>query len=210
MEFKAFPKLPRLNRPVVVTEKLDGTNACIIIEEVTEGYNPDGGFTMLTVDGTFYNVGAQSRNRLISPADDNMGFAHFVFANPEALVRLLGPGYHYGEWWGRKIARGYGLQERRFSLFNTSRWEHLFAEPVALEGGTVSCVPVLERLEVFDTQLIRDNVAALLDTGSLAAPGFMKPEGVVVFHEASGNLYKVLCENDELPKSVADKGRMPE
>ena len=34
-------------------------------------------------------------------------------------VRKLGSGYHYGEWWGHKIQRGYGLKHRVFSLFQT-------------------------------------------------------------------------------------------
>lgn len=33
--------------------------------------------------------------------------------------------------------------------------------------------------------------------GSVAAPGFMKPEGVVVFHTASQQLFKVTLENDD-------------
>lgn len=31
--FEAFPKIPRLNREIVITEKLDGTNAVIHIGE---------------------------------------------------------------------------------------------------------------------------------------------------------------------------------
>jgi hypothetical protein len=38
--------------------------------------------------------------------------------------------------------------------------------------------------------------------GSVAVPGFMQPEGIVVFHTASGGMYKILCEGDELPKGV--------
>lgn len=33
MEFRAFPKMSRLTREVIVTEKIDGTNACIFIGE---------------------------------------------------------------------------------------------------------------------------------------------------------------------------------
>lgn len=102
IEFKEFPKIPRLKREVVVTEKLDGTNACVVIDD----------------DGT---VAAQSRSRLITPTADNYGFAVWVEANKEEL-KQLGPGYHYGEWWGQGIQRRYGLLEKRFSLFNVGRW----------------------------------------------------------------------------------------
>jgi hypothetical protein len=30
----------------------------------------------------------------------------------------------------------------------------------------------------------------------------MQPEGIVVYHTASGGYFKVLLENDEIPKSV--------
>lgn len=46
-------------------------------------------------------------------------------------------------------------------------------------------------------------LATLAITGSTAAPGFMKPEGIVVFHAASRNLYKVTLEKDDAPKGRA-------
>ncbi len=47
-----------------------------------------------------------------------------------------------------------------------------------------------------------DSLLAKLElTGSVAAPGFMKPEGVVVFHKAGGHLYKKTIERDDEPKS---------
>src|SRR5690606_13561404 len=100
--FTEFPKIPRLNRNIIVTEKIDGTNASIFIGE----------------DGEFL-VG--SRTRWITPEKDNFGFAAWAHENRDELMKL-GPGHHFGEWWGRGIQRGYGLNERRFSLFNTSRW----------------------------------------------------------------------------------------
>jgi hypothetical protein len=38
-------------------------------------------------------------------------------------------------------------------------------------------------------------------TGSLAAPGFLKPEGVVVYHTAGNTLFKATIEDDAMPKS---------
>ena len=35
-EFKPFPKMPRLNREVLLTEKIDGTNASVFIREITD------------------------------------------------------------------------------------------------------------------------------------------------------------------------------
>ena len=51
------------------------------------------------------------------------GFARWVETNRERLITLLGPGLHFGEWWGSGIQRGYGLTkgDKRFSLFNVER-----------------------------------------------------------------------------------------
>src|SRR5512139_3329369 len=97
IEFKAWPKIPRIeNEKVSFTEKLDGTNACIIIDE--EG-----------------NFACQSRTRIITPEDDNFGFSRWAYENKDELMKL-GEGHHFGEWWGNGIQRGYGLTEKRFSL----------------------------------------------------------------------------------------------
>lgn len=171
-EFKSFQKIPRLFRECVITEKLDGTNAFI--------YIPNDVSTIF--------VG--SRNRWISPgkSTDNYGFAQFVQTNKESLYRL-GPGYHYGEWWGCGIARTYNLTERRWSLFNTSK-----ELPEGLPGN-VGLVPVLY-IGTFDTNGVWSHLADLKMYGSKAVPGYMNPEGVVIFHKASGQLFKVTLGND--------------
>ena len=46
----------------------------------------------------------------------------------------------------------------------------------------------------------QEAVDGMATHGSIAAPGFMKPEGVVVFHSASNSMFKKLLEGDELPK----------
>jgi hypothetical protein len=102
MDFESFQKIGRLSREMIVTEKLDGTNAQVCITE----------------DGDMF---FGSRTRWITPQDDNFGFARWAEGNKSELMKL-GPGRHYGEWWGHGIQRGYGLTEKRFSLFNTSRW----------------------------------------------------------------------------------------
>lgn len=174
-DYPAFPKIPRLRRSVVITEKIDGTNALIQVNN----------------DGTIL---AGSRNRWLTPESDNFGFARWV-AEHEDELRELGPGRHYGEWWGAGIQRRYGLDHKRFSLFNTARWENV-APP-----SCCHVVPVLATGTLDGS--IDECLAALRERGSVAAPGFMAPEGVVVFHTASRSLFKVLLEGDDLPKTVA-------
>jgi hypothetical protein len=45
-------------------------------------------------------------------------------------------------------------------------------------------------------------LSKLREEGSLAAPGFMNPEGVVVFHLAAGMGFKKTLEKDEVPKGA--------
>ena len=114
--FKAWPKIPRLENEVYhITEKIDGTNGAIIIQDCAV----EDGKILARVSG-FY-IWAQSRTRLITPENDNFGFAAWVKANAEQLINDLGEGYHYGEWWGQGINRGYGLDHKRFSLFNPTK-----------------------------------------------------------------------------------------
>ena len=79
-EFIPFPKIARLSRLAIVSEKIDGTNAQVLITE----------------DGDIF---AGSRSRWITPEDDNYGFARWVEGNKDTLLKL-GPGRHMGEWWG--------------------------------------------------------------------------------------------------------------
>jgi hypothetical protein len=181
--FEAFPKLSRLSREIVITEKIDGTNAAVIISD----------------DGTA--IGAQSRNQLITPEKDNHGFARWVQEHAEELKAFLGPGRHFGEWWGQGIGprKGYGLKEKRFSLFNT----HRFAAEGVVLPAFLHVVPVITKCE-FDTAMIDATLACLANNGSLASPGFMDPEGVVIYHRASGAMFKKTLKGDE------HKGNQPE
>jgi hypothetical protein len=43
----------------------------------------------------------------------------------------------------------------------------------------------------------------LRGNGSKAVPGFMNPEGIIAYHTASKQNFKVLIENDHLPKGNA-------
>lgn len=175
-EFVAYRKIPRLFRDVVITEKIDGTNAQVHITE----------------DG---QIRAGKRTSYCTPQKDNYGFAAWVEANKEELLKL-GPGRHYGEWYGKGINRNYGLQDRRFALFNSKVDRDKLP-------SCVGVVPVLYR-GLFSTGMVRDCIIRLTQDGSVAVPGWMKPEGVVVYHEKAGQLFKVTCENDEQPKGVTN------
>lgn len=168
--FIPFRKIPRLYRDIVITEKIDGTNAQIFIDEDLSVY-------------------AGSRNRWLSPETDNHGFCKWALDHANEL-RQLGPGRYYGEWWGQGINRGYGLKEKRFSLFNPD------APNVP---ACCSTVPVLYR-GMFDEFEVNDALCCLERDGSVAAPGFMQPEGIVIYHTVQGNLFKVTLENDDKPK----------
>lgn len=168
--FEPFQSIPRLKRNCVISEKIDGTNAQVFI--------PDDLSVVL----------AGSRNRWITPDDDNFGFARWVKENEEEL-RKLGPGRHYGEWWGAGIQRRYGLAEKRFSLFNSGRWTD------DVRPACCSVVPVLYQGE-FTTTTVDVVLNDLAETGSRAAPGFMQPEGVVVYMIASRTLHKVTIGDD--------------
>lgn len=174
--FEPFQKIARLKRNCVITEKIDGTNGVVCIGE----------------DGSFL-VG--SRSRWITPDQDNYGFARWAFERREELM-LLGPGRHFGEWWGSGIHRRYDQAEKRFSLFNVGRWNALTPPP-----DCCSTVPVLYE-GPFSTTVVNDMVDDLRVRGSAAAPGFMKPEGVIVYLPAARALFKVTLEKDEEPKSL--------
>jgi hypothetical protein len=49
---------------------------------------------------------------------------------------------------------------------------------------------------------IKECLDKLRATGSVAAPGFMNPEGIVIYHVAGGHLYKKTIDNDERPKGA--------
>lgn len=203
-EFTAWPKTPRLFRDIIITEKIDGTNAAIHIEALPWAphsraeVDADSGEVLL--DDTYFHVTAQSRNRLIYPGKgtDNQGFATWVCANASELVTTLGPGLHFGEWWGAGIQRGYGLQSRRFSLFNTDKWSGLH-EPRVIGGVPVSHVPVLYH-GPFSEAEIKRALADLAQNGSHAVPGFADPEGVCVFHSQTRGTFKVTLDNNDTGK----------
>jgi hypothetical protein len=172
-EFEKFASISRLSRDCIVTEKIDGTNACVRI----------------CTDGELL-IG--SRKRWIIPGDDNFGFAKWVMEN-ETEIRKLGYGTHHGEWWGQGVQRKYGLDHKRFSLFNTGLWN---------EDNKPDCchiVPVLYE-GMFDTIKIDLVLEQLYTYGSVAAPMFMKPEGVVIWHEHARMMFKKTLDSNDAHK----------
>jgi hypothetical protein len=147
-EFRGFNKIPRLSREIIITEKIDGTNGLIYIDEQN-------------------NIFAGSRSRWLWGSiqdeihNDNHGFAQWVKVNQTELLKL-GKGYHYGEWWGKGIQRGYNLQEKRFSLFNVGRWKK--DKNIPLLDKQQYCpeccyvVPILWAGD-FDTDIIKQNLS---------------------------------------------------
>jgi hypothetical protein len=197
MDFLEFPKIARFARDIIITEKIDGTNGVIGIED----------------DGVTMHVG--SRTRWLTPeSGDNVGFLLWATVHRDELL-TLGPGRHFGEWWGSDIQRGYGLQkgEKRFSLFNVQRWVLHGQTPQRLKVNDprvekyqevlppcVGLVPILYRGE-FSPFAIPDTLHALAVAGSKAVPGFMQPEGIVIFHTAGNVVFKQTLMKDGEPKS---------
>lgn len=173
-DFQMFRKIPRLSREIIITEKIDGTNGVIFNGE----------------DGEFL-VG--SKSRWITPETDNFGFAKWAYEHKEDLQKL-GSGYHFGEWWGQGIQRNYSLKEKRFSLFNVSRWSDPETRPACCH-----VVPILCQGPFVD-DTIGKAMLRLQVEGSLAAPGFPKPEGIVIFHTQSRFLFKKTFEGDDAGK----------
>lgn len=174
--FTPFPKLARLHRDIIITEKIDGTNAAVGVTE----------------DGRVY---AQSRKRLITPEQDNFGFATWVRDHADELRDGLGVGLHFGEWWGLGIQRGYGQDRKRFSLFNVGRW-NTDERPACCDVVPTLTHSTGDRLNAD----VHTALSMLRDAGSAAAPGFMDPEGIVIFHAASRQLFKVTLDNDDASK----------
>ena len=156
-EFEAWPKIYRKGKGTyTVTEKIDGTNAQIVITEDEEIY-------------------AASRKRYITPDDDNYGFAKWVEANKEELL-TMGEGRHYGEWAGEGIQKNpHNLTGKQFFLFNTARWgDH--------NPNTPNCCKVVPILLIgSDISLVDTAMEILLRDGSTIGDSG-EPEGVVAYH----------------------------
>jgi hypothetical protein len=195
MDFERFSSLTRFSQGWTITEKLDGTNAQVAWRPKAD-YQSEPGAALTEHEG--YYLFAGSRNRWLSLDKDNMGFARFVSHNVSELFKL-GEGRHFGEWYGSGIKRGYGLTggEKRFALFNSLRWKDNPDRP--------QCCEVVHTF-IQDEYLNNPDGAAqgimtmLKENGSYHAPGFMDPEGIVMFHRKSGVAFKKTFDYDEQGK----------
>lgn len=186
--FEAWPKTLHVDKVlgnVIVTEKIDGTNACLVFEE----------------DGTMF---AQSRNRIITPATDNQGFAKWAYTHEDELFHILGVGRHYGEWWGKGIGRKYDMRHNVFSLFNTGRFFK------ATPGGDDSMATRAKATSLFDqvtgvptvytgkygSPEMEQAITALKETGSYAAArmgiDYDNPEGVCFYFREFDKVAKLV------------------
>ena len=240
-DFTYYPKTPRLSSGYIITEKLDGSHAAVVIETESWGYSPayDDPNLVAQIDGgelggdgyplVQHNVYAQSRNRFITPRADNFGFAAWVRENADDLISILGRGRHFGEWWGHGIQRGYGLPrgERRFSLFNVTRHNPLgsmadleayFAAPPAGREPLFPDLPELSTVPVISaadndrslramSHMVDRALARLSLAGSLAAE-FARPEGIVLFHSRSNQVFKAFCDDAEKAAEVRSRPEM--
>jgi RNA ligase len=177
--FQPFQKIARYSRLITITEKIDGTNASIWIDDL----------------GTEFRTA--SRTKWITPSDDNMGFSRWAHEHKEELMQL-GPGHHFGEWWGAGIQRRYGQVWKRFSLFNTFRF-------ATTRPACCDVVPVLYEGLISD-EAINSALDTLKLEGSKAAPGFMNPEGIVIYHQAAKQYFKKTLVGDEKPKNSTEAG----
>lgn len=224
-EFVEFDPIPRLNRDIVITEKIDGMNMCLWFQ--TEQEFILSGFKGINIgqyvtfpDGSRGFLIVSSRSQYITPANDVKGFAAWAFTYKETLARL-GPGRHWGEWWGNGIRNGgYGLKngDKRFSLFNVGRWNvdnipsivyvvpTLYSGPFSPEP-IADCLRDLRNLGTFATGRYRAKVSATASSYlpvwevNEDVPMFPKPEGIVIYHTAAKQYFKVTLLNDEKPKS---------
>lgn len=87
--------------------KLDGTNAAV----------------QVATDG---RICAQSRSNIITPEQDNMGFAKWVDENKEYFSKLAGSGHLtvFGEWCGKGIQKGAAISQLDHKVFAVFALQH--------------------------------------------------------------------------------------
>lgn len=201
-EFKGWGSTTRenKNKNKTILEKIDGTNACIVI------YNGQ--------------VKAQSRKRMITPDDDNYGFAKWVYGNAGALTDTLGYGYHYGEWFGEGIQKNpLGIEGKRFALFHATKYtasngfdleqvDGLETVPLLHHGQcNIFTIPnIVQDLETYGSKV----KGAKTETVKSEVPGMgdlvfqyekaAKAEGIIIWNNETKTRTKLLLENDAFHK----------
>lgn len=205
-EFKGWGSTTRENKNKTITEKLDGTNACVVIW-----------------DGV---VSAQSRKRIITPDDDNYGFAKWVHENAGVLMDTLGYGYHYGEWYGEGIQKNpLGIEGKRFALFHATKYteangyelskvDGLETVPLLHHGQcNIYTIPeIVQDLETYGTKVEgtkREKVFTGipgLDDLEYVYEKAPKAEGIIIWNNETRTRTKLLLENDAFHKFEVNNG----
>lgn len=208
-DYPKFQSIPRYFRDAVITEKVDGTNGLISIQPFpdiigTGEWESPAVFDHVSwvrlADGSAVAVKAGSKNRWLAQSDDNFGFAKWVLNNAATLVADLGEGMHYGEWYGSGIQRGYGLTKgaKKFALFNVHRWS-----PAVFTTPNLVVVPTLH-VSLGEHRSLSEDVNACLEMleqkGSVMEPGFMNPEGVVIYHTHAKQYFKATLDHNDAHK----------
>jgi len=200
-QFKSWGSTPRENKNKTITEKIDGTNACIVIW-----------------DGV---VSAQSRKRIITPDDDNYGFARWVHENAGALLDTLGYGYHYGEWYGEGIQKNpLGIEGKRFALFHATKYtekngfdlervDGLETVPLLHHGQCdVFTIPrIMSDLDTYGTKVrgatvkeIRSAILGFPDDDEFMYNKAAQAEGIIIWNNETRTRTKMLLEDDAFHK----------
>jgi len=203
MQFEKFNKIPRLSRDMVITEKIDGSNGQILIisfDNLMYELEHLKAFDFISKyciyrdkNGLYIFAGSRKRWLDTSSKGDNMSFSKWVQDNAEELIKL-GEGRHYGEWYGKGIQRNYGLEEKRFALFNVKKWTDDEMRPKCCQ-----VVPILYEGK-FCTEKIKEIINNMCE--SQIVKGFYNPEGIVIYHKASGQLFKKTIIGDDKPKNA--------
>lgn len=190
-EFKSWREIEKFQGVhVQITEKLNGTNGVILIEE-------ENGVLKATPG---------SRTRFLDPVhgSDNYGFGAFVKANEQEICEKLGQGYHYGEWIGPGInGGGYDLKEKHFVLFDRRR--NPPEKPLPPRFGVV---PLLYD-GVFTDAIVETVLEDLKKSGSKYSPGYMAVEGIVLFFPQFGVMKKKVFTAEETAWKKAKQPKDP-
>lgn len=182
-EFKTWHEINKFaGIHVVATEKIHGSNGQILVTT-----RPDGSLCAT----------AGSRTRWLDAVSgpDNFGFAAFVRANEAEICEKLGEGRHYGEWVGPGVNSDYGLKDKHFVLFDVKRFS---SERVAATGlpERFAVVPILYD-GPYNSDAINKVFEDLRAGGSVFRPGFLRPEGMVLFFPQFGSRLKMVFKPEK-------------
>lgn len=184
VSYPSFSSIERLeNIYCVISEKIDGTNGLI---QIDYKYDWNG----QRYDDHLVQFG--SRNRYITTTDDNAGFANYFTPHIASICTLAEslinygdndnpkqdwPIYIYGEWFGKGIQRGYGLDEKYFMPFSS-----FYAEHMIKAGIPNIMMPNIMYTGKFSLEVV-DNCMNRLTSGGFHTliTNYDYPEGVVIY-----------------------------